>query len=259
VSGLPLTGRTIIVTRARHQAGRLSRELEALGAIVIELPAIEIVPPDSYEPLDTALENLQQYQWLIVTSANTARVLSERMDMLGLTAASFSNVRCAAIGSATARALQESGLHIDVVPAAYVGESLVEALRDHVSDARILLARAAIARDLVPEELRRRGAVVDAVDAYNTVIPPASIGLLKETFSKSRQPDAITFTSSSTATNFVQLLREAGVAHIPAHIRAISIGPVTSATLRELGWEPSAEADPHDVPGLVQAIVRALA
>lgn len=116
MSGGPLAGKTIVVTRARHQASRLSRELEALGARVIELPTIEIGPPDSYAPLDAALSNLQQYQWLIITSANTVRVLAERMALLGLSTEAFAGLQCAAIGPATAEALREAGLRVDFIP-----------------------------------------------------------------------------------------------------------------------------------------------
>jgi len=259
VSSQLLAGKTVVVTRARHQASRLSRELEALGAQVVELPTIAIAPPDSYEPLDAALRNLHQYQWLIVTSANTVRVLSERMNLLELKYSSFAELRCAAVGSATAQALREGGMRVVTVPQEYVGEALVQALRDQVAGTRILLARAAIARDVVPDELRRMGATVDIVEAYKSVIPAESAGLLKEMLNTSKLPDAITFTSSSTATNFFQILQEAGLGQLPKNILTASIGPITSATLRGLGWEPSAEAEPHDVAGLVQAVVRALA
>lgn len=259
MSGRPLAGKTVVVTRAKHQTSRLSAELESLGARVIELPTIAIVPPDSYEPLDAALTKLPHYQWLIVTSANAVHVLRERMELLGLTAGSFAGIRCAAIGASTAQALRDLGLPVDVTPKEYVGEALIAALREHAFHARILLARAAVARDLVPEALRQLGATVEIVDAYKTVAPPGSAASLKKVLTSSELPDAVTFTSSSTAANFFQLLRDAELARLPENIRAISIGPVTSATLRELGWKPAAEADPHDVPGLVQAVVRALA
>lgn len=259
MSGGPLAGKTIVVTRARHQASRLSRELEALGARVIELPTIEIGPPDSYAPLDAALSNLQQYQWLIITSANTVRVLAERMALLGLSTEAFAGLQCAAIGPATAEALREAGLRVDFIPNEYVAESIIVVLRDSVSGKRILLARAAVARDTIPDELRRLGAAVDVVDAYRTLVPPDSVTRVREVFSSpGRLPDAVTFTSSSTVTNFFWLLREAGLEWMPAGVRALSIGPITSATLREYGCEPAVEADPHHVPGLVQAAVLAL-
>jgi uroporphyrinogen-III synthase len=275
VSKNPLSGKTIIVTRARHQASRLSRELETLGAHVIEIPAIEIVSPESYAPLDTALRNLQQYQWLIVTSANTVRVLGERIASFGLNAEAFASINCVAIGSATADALRNLGLPVALVPSQYVAESLVDALRDRVAGSRVLLARAAIARDIIPDELRKAGAMVDVVEAYQTVIPESSIELVRGIFHSTpslnsarnkkasqvldpRLPDAVTFTSSSTVTNFFQLLKNAGIASLPTEVKAISIGPVTSATLRESGWEPAAEANPHNVSGLVQAAMHAL-
>jgi uroporphyrinogen-III synthase len=258
VTELPLAGRRILVTRARHQAGQLSEKLRALGAEVIEIPAIEIVPPESYADLDRALGNLSQYRWLIVTSANGAKALGERMQALGFGSGAFAHLKIAAVGSATARGLAEMGLAIAVTPAEYVAESLVEALGDQVGGQRVLLARAAVARDVIPDALRARGASVDVVDAYRTVIPGESVTAVRTLFGPGgRVPDAATFTSSSTVTNFLNLLRESGV-QMPGTMRAVSIGPITSGTLRENGWKPAAEADPHDLAGLVGAVVKAL-
>ncbi len=255
---LPLAGRRILVTRARHQAGQLSEKLRALGAEVVEIPAIEIVPPESYAELDRALVNLSQYQWLIVTSANGAHALGGRMTFLGIGSTAFAQVKIAAVGSATARALEELGLRIAVTPAEYVAESLVEALGDQVVGQRVLLARAAVARDVIPDVLRARGATVDVVDAYRTAIPEESVTAVRTIFGiDGRIPDAATFTSSSTVTNFLNLLRAAGI-EAPKRMRAVSIGPITSRTMRENGWEPAAEADPHDLEGLVQAAVNAV-
>jgi uroporphyrinogen-III synthase len=148
---------------------------------------------------------------------------------------------------------------VAVTPAEYVAESLVEVLGEQVRGQRVLLARAAVARDVIPDALRARAAVVDVVDAYRTVIPAESVIAVRTIFSADGQiPDAATFTSSSTVTNFLNLLQAAGV-ETPLGMRAVSIGPVTSRTLRECGWEPAAEADPHDLGGLVAAVVRALA
>jgi uroporphyrinogen-III synthase len=252
VNGLSLHGKTILVTRARHQAGQLSEKLRALGAVVLEIPAIEIVPPESYAELDRALKNLSQYQWLIVTSANGVKALRER----GIGPASFAGLKVAAVGSATAQALREMRLEIAVTPEEYVAESLVEALGDQVGGKRVLVARAAAARDVIPDELRARGATVDVVDAYRTVIPVGSVTAVRTIVEADGLiPDAAIFTSSSTVTNFLNLLREAGVPR-PESMRAVSIGPITSRTLREKGWEPAAEADPHDMGGLVAAVVR---
>lgn len=253
-----LQGRTVLVTRARHQAGRLSEELRERGAEVIEIPAIEIVPPKSYEPLDAALGNLSQYRWLILTSANAVEALRGRTAAAGIDAAAFAGVEIAAVGSATARALEELGLRVAVTPEEYVAESLVEALGERTRGQRVLLARAAVARDAIPDALRAGGAAVDVADAYRTVIPEDSVSAIRIIFAAGgRAPDAVTFTSSSTVTNFGSLLREAGVV-APAGMRAVSIGPVTSRTLREQGWEAAAEADPHDLGGLVEAVIRAV-
>jgi uroporphyrinogen-III synthase len=253
-SSLPLAGRKILVTRARHQAGRLAEALREVGAEVVEIPAIAIVPPDSYEDLDRALSHLAQYQWLIVTSANAVAALR------ALAApGAFSHLKIAAVGSATAAALRDFGVEVAVTPAEYVAESLVEALGSRVDGQRVLLARAAVARDVIPDALRTRGATVDVVDAYRTVIPEESVTAIRTLFGAGgRVPDAATFTSSSTVTNFAALLRAAGVA-APAGMKTVSIGPVTSGTLRELGWKPAAEADPHDLAGLVAAVTNTLA
>jgi len=254
---LPLAGRRILVTRARHQAGRLCEELRGRGAEVLEVPAIEIVPPESCEPLDRALQQLSQYQWLIATSANAVGALHARMEALGRKDADLAHLRIAAVGSATAEALLALGLEPAITPPEYVAESLVEAIGAQMRGQQVLLARAAVARDVIPDALRAQGTHVDVVDAYRTAIPAESVAEIRAIFTNGRLPDAATFTSSSTVTNFLELLREAGVA-APASMRAVSIGPITSRTLREHGWEPAAEADPHDLAGLVEAVVRAL-
>jgi uroporphyrinogen-III synthase len=256
---LPLEGRTILVTRARQQAGRLTSELQTLGAQVVEIPTIEISPPASYDPLDRALRDLQDFNWIIVTSSNTVNVLRERMIALRLPPSVFSHLEIAAIGSATAEAVRDLGLKVAFMPPEYVAESLIAALGDQIRGQNVLIVRAAIARDVIPEALRQKQALLTVVDAYSTVIPPESIGKIRTTFREGASvPDAATFTSSSTVTNFFALLREAGIHDRPRSMPAISIGPITSQTLRGFGWQPSAEADPHTVPGLVAATVRAL-
>lgn len=252
----PLAGKRIIVTRPRHQAGQLCAELAKLGAEPIEIPTIEIVPPLSFGRLDSALRNLRQYHWLVVTSANTVRIIRERCGALKLTSTEFAHLKIAAVGAVTAHALEEAGLQVAVTPKDYIAESLVGALGDEVKARRVLIVRAAIARDVIPDALRERGSRVDIVEAYRTVIPHESVEKVGQVF-VGAPPDAATFSSSSAVTNFFQLLREAGLER-PATLWAISIGPITSQTLREHGWEPAAEADPHDVAGLVAATVQAL-
>lgn len=255
----PLAGKRILVTRARHQASQLTKGLEDLGAEVIEIPAIEIQPPESFEPFDQALRNLQLYQWLIVTSANTVQALRERMAVVGISANAFSHLHIAAVGAATAQAVTELGLLVTVTPGEYVAESLLEVLGDNLRGQRVLIARSALARDVIPKALAETGAIVDAVDAYRTIIPQQSISQIAELFSSRHPiPDATTFTSSSTVTIFFQLLKTAGISQSPPSMQAISIGPITSQTLRDHQWEPAAEADPHDIEGLIAAIVQYL-
>lgn len=258
VPGL-LAGRRIVVTRAQQQAGRLAEALREVGAEVIELPVIEVKPPASYEPLDDALRHLDSYQWLIVTSANTVSVLAARARAVAIDLSSLGHLKIVAIGSATAEAMQKLGMAVDLVPEKYVAESVVEALKQAAPGARILLARGSIARDVIPTELASLGAQVDIVIAYQTVVPARSAAQVRELFvERAYVPDAVTFTSSSTVKNFVALLKQAGVRVPPSGVRALSIGPVTSATLREQGWEPAIEAEQFDVPGLVAAAKKAL-
>jgi uroporphyrinogen-III synthase len=257
IADQPLAGKRIVVTRARHQAGELSAELEKLGGEAIEVPAIEIVPPISFGRIDKALRNLRQYEWLIVTSANAVRAIRDRMAMLKIELSNFAHLKIAAVGATTARALEGAGLVASVIPKEYVAESLIEALGEETRNLRVLIVRAAIARDVIPEALEKRGAQVQVLEAYRTIVPQSSIEKIKELFA-GEPPNAATFTSSSTVTNFFQLLHEAGYDGRPKRMAAISIGPVTSQTLRDHEWEPAAEADPHDVSGLVAATVRAL-
>lgn len=250
----PLVGRRVLVTRARHQAGKLSEGLRAAGAEPVEVPVLEIQPPKSFEPLDMALRALEAYDWLIVTSANTVHALVERAAALGISPREGKLPQIAAVGEATAGAARDAGFDIALVPAKYVAESLVESMAGQVAQRRILLARAEIARDVIPEALRAAGAMVDVVDAYRNVVPEAASALLRQAIYNGI--DAATFTSSSSVTHLAEAAAAAHLAFPFAGVPAVSIGPVTSATLRELGWEPAAEADPHDVPGLIAAVIR---
>lgn len=261
----PLAGRKILITRARHQASALADALEEKGAKVLSVPAIEIVPPDSYEPLDAALREARKYQWLILTSVNGVEVLAQRLEKLAretlaaplISTESTHFLKIAAMGPATARALEAHGLPVDVVPEKYVAESLVESLRDQVFGQHVLLVRAQVARDVIPTELAEAGAHVDVVDAYRTVVPASSRIALRSILDQSGAlPDAVTFTSSSTVTNFFRLLHESGVPGWPASVAAASIGPITTRTLLEHAIEPVVEATEYTIPGLVDALCR---
>ena len=259
----PLAGLRILVGRARHQASALSSGLRALGAETIEIPFIEIRRPRSYKPLDSALKNLASYDWLILTSVNGVEALWARLGKLRLTKKQLCHLKIAAIGPATRQAVEQRGLKVAVVPKEYVAESVVESLRTKVKGKRVLLARARVARDVIPHELRKLGAEVDVVEAYETVVPQNSRHRLRALFKDlKRRPQVITFTSSSSVRNFAALLGKQEKAHLvrtefpDSQILFASIGPVTSATLREFGLPVRIEATEYTIPGLIAAIVK---
>ncbi len=257
----PLSGCRVLVSRAKKQAGALSSALKDLGCQVIEIPFIEIRKPSSFKPLDAALQNLASYDWLILTSVNGVEAMFERMAKRKVDQATVANLKIAAIGPATKSAIEKQGLAVTVTPKEYVAESVVAALHKRVKGKRVLLVRAKVARDVIPRELRKAGATVDVVEAYETVAPKTSEQRLRAVLKSKRKPHAITFTSSSTVKNFVGLmgLRSARAAlkkSAPNHgVHSASIGPVTSATLREFGLPVDIEAKQYDIPGLVSAIV----
>lgn len=253
----PLAGTRILVGRARHQASSLSASLRSLGASVVEIPFIEIRKPQSFQSLDAALRNLKSYDWLILTSVNGVEALWERRKKLRLTHKSFQHLQIAAIGPATKRALLKSGLKVKMVPEEYVAESVVRGLRDKVRGKRVLLVRAKVARDVIPDELREAGAEVDVVEAYETVVPQKSRERLRALMKNAtRRPHLVTFTSSSTARNFAELLGPAATESLK-DVQLASIGPVTSATLRELQLPVTVEAREFTMGGLIRAIVLA--
>ena len=260
----PLSGSRVLVGRARHQAGALSDELHRRGAEVIEIPFMEIRKPRSYRPLDTALKNIDSYDWLILTSVNGVDAFWNRLRKLRLTKVRLQHLRVAAIGPSTRKAAEKRGLKVDVVPKQYVAESVVERLRGRVKGKRILLARARIARDVIPVELRKLGAHVDVAEAYETAVPLSSRARLRAVLKNLKgRPDVITFTSSSSALNFVALMAGKAAHGRSARdyvsklagVKLASIGPVTSATLRQLGLPVDIEAREYTIPGLVKAIV----
>ena len=220
---------------------------------MVELPTIEICPPDDWFPLDQAIAELEQYDWLIFTSANGVRHFIERLDASSRDLRALKAKICA-IGPATAEHLEGLHLKVDLMPSEYVAESVLEAFGEQdLAGKRILLPRAAVARDLIPVELGKRGAEINVVPAYRTQVPEQAAELAHQTFGADPKPDWITFTSSSTVRNFAQLCpieRLNGV-------RVASIGPITSGTARELGIHVDAEPQRYTVEGLVEAIVGA--
>jgi uroporphyrinogen III methyltransferase/synthase len=248
-----LAGRRVVITRARGQSGDLAARLEKLGAEVIEFPTIEIQPASDYAPLDAALTRIGFYDWLIFTSANGVRFFLQRLELASLSIDAV-RARICAIGPATRAEAENAGFRVALMPAEYVAESLVRAFDGHGLEGKlVLLPRAAVARDVVPDELRRRGAEVDVVEAYRTAIPAAAHAQASRIFASGRRPDWIAFTSSSTVANFVRI---AGAAAL-AGVRVATIGPVTSATARQHGIAVTVEAHTFTAAGVVEAILSA--
>jgi uroporphyrinogen-III synthase len=250
-----LAGWRVLVTRAKGQSPALAEPLRQRGAEVVEIPTIEIHPPASYAALDRALLKIGSYTILILTSVNGVTALFERCRLLGLPLADLKQLLTVAIGPATAQAMRAKGLAVSVMPKRYVAESIVEALRGRITgEGRVLLVRAKVARDVLPTELRKMGAEVDVIEAYETRIPKDASRKLKEIFSNSStKPHVVTFTSSSTASNLLELLgeRRQDALH---DVCLASIGPVTSATLIQAGLQPTVEARQYTMQGLVMAI-----
>ena len=277
VKGLPLQGRRILITRTHEQAGTFSSQLSSLGAIPVEFPTIRVVAPEDWEPLDNALKRLCEadwYDWLVFTSANGVRICFERLLRLGYHARTFGDVRIAAIGPATATTLTKYGVKVDIVPAKYIAEDVASALiegahkrGEPLEGKRVLLARAAEARNVLVTELQRVGIIVDVVAAYRTV------GVNKEDKQghkilsqlEAQQLDILTFTSSSTVRYFMHWLIENDapftntfMSSVMQHTRPkiACIGPITSQTAREFGLDVHIEAQVYTIAGLVDAIIR---
>jgi uroporphyrinogen III methyltransferase/synthase len=262
----PLHGRRVVVTRARTQASGLAKALRDLGAEVVELPAIRIEPTVESEEVRRAVERISDYSLIVLTSPNGVRLLFEAIRNAGLDARALnspkkqqvgevgseagasSGTAIAAIGPGTARALSRCGIAADIVPERFIAESLVESLAAiEVSGKRVLVARAAGARDVIPEHLEGRGAEVDVVALYETVREEPSA----EAVEAAQAADYVTFTSSSTVRNLTDALGE----HFPKNARIVSIGPVTSEAARDAGLEVDVEAERHDIEGLIAALL----
>lgn len=254
----PLEGWRIVVSRARKQAGALTTLLQDAGAEVVEIPFIEIRPPRSFKPLNDAIRLFSEYEWLILTSVNGVEALFERMERLGIPKSELQSINIAAIGPATRAAIERAGLRVAVTPKEYVAEAVVDALRLRVKGKRVLLCRAKVARDVIPRELRKLGAYVDVVEAYETVIPQTSRVRLRAAIgNEKKRPHIITFTSSSTVHNYVNLLGiRSGSSKLIKGIYNASIGPITSETLRKYGLAVDVQAEPYTIGGLVAAIIR---
>ena len=255
----PLFGRRIVITRPRGQVRAFAALLEAEGAEVVALPTIAPVPPESFEPIDAALADLGRYAWLVLTSPHGVEVFFDRLRARGHDLRELAGVAIAAIGPATAAGIAARGLNVAVTPAEFRAEAVADALvAAGVAGKRILLARAAGARTILPERLRAAGALVDDIATYRTVLPPEAAAA-PALFAGERRPDLVTFTSSSTVTNFARLFPGHDLRAVLAGVAVGCIGPVTAATARDLGLQVDVEPAEYTVPAFTTAIVRYLA
>ncbi|MBN2822714.1 MAG: uroporphyrinogen-III C-methyltransferase [Coriobacteriia bacterium] len=251
----PLFGKTVVVTRSRAQASGLSRDLRDLGAEVLEFPTIEVVDPESFEPVDKAIRNLDVYDWLVLTSVNGVERFFDRLEYADKDARALQGLRVAAIGPATAAACMGRGIRPDFVPDEYRAEGVLDGLceRGVGENTRVLLARALEAREILPEKLTERGAVVDVVPVYRTILGTGDPSIAERI--ATGDADVITFTSSSTVRNFVELANGIDLAEALAGTLVASIGPITSDTAAELGLTVGVEAEEYTIPGLVEAVL----
>jgi uroporphyrinogen III methyltransferase / synthase len=256
----PLFGRRVVVTRSRAQAGELARDLERLGAGVHEFPTIEITPPEDFGPLDAAIRDLDSFGLIVFTSVNGVEAFLKRLQFHGLDLRAVPrDAKVAAIGPATAERIEGGGLRVDVIPEEYRAEALIEALGAHpLAGERVLIPRAKVAREVLPEKLREAGAEVVVPPAYESV--PSSEG--KEEVSlrlQSGEIDCVTFTASSTVENFVGAFGAEEAARLLERSRVACIGPITADTARKHGLGVDAQAKEYTIPGLIEAVTGLLA
>jgi uroporphyrinogen III methyltransferase / synthase len=251
----PLFGRRIVVTRARAQVHAFATLLEAEGAEVVSLPTIAPVPPERFDAFDAALADLGRYAWLVLTSPHGVEVFFSRLRALGRDLRELAGVSVAAIGPATAAGISARGLNVALTPSEYRAEGVADALiAAGVAGRRVLLARAAGARAVLPERLRAAGAFVDDVATYRTVVP-SEAAAAPALFVGDRRPDLVTFTSSSTVSHFAELFPDRDLPAILTGIAIGCIGPVTAATARKLGLTVAVEPVEYTVPAFAAAIV----
>lgn len=250
-----LFGKTALVTRAREQASLLTTELEALGAQCIEAPAIKLVPPESYDELDQAISKLNTYNWVIFTSVNGVEYFYKQLQNKKLDSRALGNARIAAIGAQTAAKLKDYGILADIVPLEFRAEGIVEALTGRIeAGMSVLIPRALVARDILPEKLREMGATVDVVPVYRTLTGDTDGKVLAEKLAAG-QIELVTFTSSSTVTNLLELLGPQGPALIK-HAKVACIGPITAGTCLEHGIKPDVISEEYTIKGMTAAIVK---
>lgn len=238
-----LAGKRVVVTRAAHQAEELAKPLRALGADIILLPVLSIVPPEDLKPLQMAARRVDSYDWIVFSSANAVAAFAGQLPSLRLPP----NVKMAVVGSATRDAVERMGWKVDVVPDKFVAEDLVAALAPFSLDGkRVLIPSAAVTRDVISPALMKLGATVEMVAAYRNVAPSDLSKNARRVFSAKPKPDWITFTSSSAVDNLIEAVGSAAL----ESVRIASIGPITSLTIRRYGLNIDAEPAEHTVEAL---------
>ena len=248
---LPLANRRILITRAPRQASELVDRLRDLGATPILIPTIEIAPPTTFAALDAALASLATFDLVAFTSANAVESFCQRAEFLNVAPTPR---RIAVVGSSTARAVETLGLEVDVVPPIFTAEALAENLASEAAGRRILLVLAEAAPTILRDRLLAAGAEITVAAAYSNRIPESSLEAITSLFrDPAGYPDAVTFTSASTAANLVALLDDGGLT-LPAKVVRASIGPITSRALRDLGLPPHVEAPDSTIAALAASL-----
>ncbi|MFQ5851059.1 MAG: uroporphyrinogen-III synthase [Candidatus Binatia bacterium] len=244
-----------MITRPRSQASSFAYGIENLGGKVVEFPTIEILPPKSYGPLDRAIRSIESYNWIIFTSVNGVWQFFDRFWNLERDIRDLKGIRIAAIGPETAKGLKSFHIHADLVPGEYRAEAILQGLKpEEVQGKRILLPRAAAARDVLPKTLREWGAEIDVIEAYRTAPAKGDAGWIRALLLQ-KGVDMITFTSSSTVTHFVKLFAGGSVKALLDPVAVACIGPITQKTAEEKGIRVDVVPREYTVPGLTQAIV----
>jgi uroporphyrinogen III methyltransferase/synthase len=250
----PLFGKRIIITRPREQAEEFKSQLTELGAEVISFPTIEIKDPSSWDALDQAIRHLDRYQWLIFTSVNGVKNFFSRFRFAQRDIRDLKGIRISTIGPATERAVRALHLHVEVIPEEFKAEGLVESLKGRVlKGARVLIPRAKVARDVLPQELRKQGAQVDVVEAYQTIIPTANRSTFEQNLAE-RVVEMIVFTSSSTVSNLAEIVQPASLKDLLDQTAIACIGPITARRAEEYGLQVSVQPEQYSIPSLVRAI-----
>ncbi len=250
-----LFGKKIVITRARAQSSGLVSQLTRLGAQCIEIPTIKIAPPEDKTPLEAAIDRLEEYEWLVLTSVNGVKFFFDTLFEKGKDSRALGHLKFACIGPVTKERLADYGIICDILPGTYRAESVVEAFSGlDMTGKKVLLPRAKKARTILPEQLTHMGAVVDEVTAYETQLADEGKDLLMDML-KAGEIDAVTFTSSSTVTNFLALLEGQDIASLLEGVTLASIGPITSDTIRAKGLAPDIEADSFTIDGLIDALL----